>query len=221
MPRNGVQGRTSYFPSLPGITTYFRVLFGADTGVSYGGLALQHVSILLQRMFVGPGTGSSSGHPGGPLACGTTAAQMTTMGSWPTRGGPTPSPQVWPWFCCHCQEVAPLPLSPQTPKDRCDAAPAPTRSHIAVPWAATPTRGGLGGLAAPAGTLPSPLTAVFCSHLPEDHPSGHAQGAGGGWEQLLRHTVHRGASTGCAPGTLPLLRGPAGEPAGHAGGEDT
>lgn len=46
------------------------------------------------------------------------------MGWWPTRGGPTPSPQVQSWFRCHRQEVAPLPLSPQTAGDRCDAAPA-------------------------------------------------------------------------------------------------
>lgn len=220
MPRNGVQGRTSYFPSLPGITIYFRVLFGADTGVSYGGLALQHVSILLQRMFVGPVTGSSSGHPGGSLACGTTAAQMTTMGSWPTRGGPTPSPQVWPWFCCHCQEVAPLPRAHRHPRTGAMLLQHPPGPTSLCPGLQPPLEEGSGGLAAPAGTLPSPLTAVFCSHLPEDHPGGHAQGAGGGWEQLLRHTVHRGASTGRAPGTLPLLRGPAGEPAGHTGGED-
>lgn len=42
-----------------------------------------------------PGPGNSSGHPGCLLGCGTTAAQTMTTGWWPTRGGPTPSHQVW------------------------------------------------------------------------------------------------------------------------------
>lgn len=92
--------------------------------------------------------------------------------------------------------------------------PSPTSLH---PWLQPPI---WGGLAVPAVTLPSPLTAPSCSHLPEDHPGARAQGASGGREQLLGHTVHWGAGTSHTPGTLPLLRGPAGEPTGHAGGED-
>lgn len=177
-------------------------------------------------MLRGLGTGSSSGHPGVLLGCGTAAAQKMTMGWWPTRGGPTPSPQVWLWFHCHCQEVAPLFLSLQKPEGRCDATPA---SIHRLPYPCTfscclhlarARGGGVGGLAASAGTLPSLLTAPSCSHLPEDYPSGRAQGASGGRKQLLSHTVYWGANTSHAPGTLPLLRGPAREPTRCARGED-
>jgi len=125
----------------------------------------------------------------------------TTTGWWPTRGGPTPSPQVCPGFPVAARRW-----------HRCRCSHTPGLQH--------PLGEGSWGPAAPAGTLPSPLSAPSRSHLPEDHPGGRAQGAGGGWEQLLGHAVHRGASGSRAPGTLPLLRRPARDPAGHAGGED-
>lgn len=81
-----------------------------------GVLLPQCVSFLLQRMSVGPpamqpGPGNSSGHPGCPLGCGTTAAQTMTTGWWPTRGDPTPSHQVW-----QCTRVGqPCPAVPIPP----------------------------------------------------------------------------------------------------------
>lgn len=75
-----------------------------------------------------------------------------------------------------------------------------------------PARGGLWGCL-------QPLRAPSHSHLPEDHPAGRAPGAAGGGGQLLGDALHRGASGGRAQGALPLLRGPAGEPPGRAGGE--
>lgn len=174
--------------------------------------------ILLQKMLVEPCTGSSSGVPEGPPGCGTTAAKKMTTGWWPTRGGPTPSHQVLPWFRCHCQEVAPL---APVPTDTRGLLQHPTRPTSLCPGLQPPNSGrALGGWQHPLAPCLPPLTAPSCSHLPEDNPGGRAQGASGGWEQLLGHAVHRGPSGGCATGTLPLLRGPARDPTRHTGGEE-
>lgn len=116
------------------------------------------------------------------------------------------------WHHCLCPHS-----QPRTDAMLLQHAPGPT---YLCPWLQPPCGEGPRGLPVPAGTLPLPLTAPSCSHLPEDHPAGRAQGAGGGWEQLLCHTVHRGAGDSHAPGTLSLLCGPNREPPGHTRGED-
>ncbi|KAM7117354.1 uncharacterized protein J5F26_002452 isoform 3-T3 [Ciconia maguari] len=97
-----------------------------------------------QRMLMGPGTESSSGHPGGPPGCGTTAAKKTTTGLWPTRGGPTPSPQPLtrrspPWLCPRSQwRLGAATRSRCTSGSKC----RPCHGHAATPlW---PSRGAHG-----------------------------------------------------------------------------
>lgn len=75
------------------------------------------------------------------------------MGWWPVRGDPIPSPQVWPWFHCQCQEVAPLPRPHRHPRAGAVLLQHPPGPASLCPELHLPTREVPVGLATSAGTL--------------------------------------------------------------------